>query len=54
MKGTSYSGPTREKFGIDYVTVSQERKRLREKIKTNNEVLSLMTRIEGRLSTGKI
>jgi putative transposase len=38
-------------FGIDYGTVSQERKRLREKIQKDRKLRSLMSGIERRLST---
>ncbi|MCK9420710.1 MAG: transposase [Nitrospirae bacterium] len=41
-------------FGIDYGTVSQERKRLREKIQKDRKIRSLMNRIERKLSTNEI
>ena len=41
-------------FGIDYGTVSQERKRLREKINKNKKIRVLMSRLERRLSTNEI
>jgi len=40
-------------FGLDYGSVSQERKRLREKIRKDPTLQSLMSRIEGRLSTSR-
>jgi putative transposase len=41
-------------FGIDYGTVSQERKRLREKMQKDSKARSLMSRIEKTLSTSEI
>jgi DNA-directed RNA polymerase specialized sigma24 family protein len=41
-------------FGIDYGTVSQERKRLREKTQKDRKIRSLMSRIERKLSTNEI
>jgi hypothetical protein len=41
-------------FGLDYGSVSQERKRLREKLWKDRALQELMSRIEGRLSTSEI
>lgn len=41
-------------FGIDYGSVSQERKRLREKLPNNRKLRALMSRIEGKLSSNEI
>jgi len=41
-------------FGLDYGSVSQERKRLREKLRKDRRLQSLMSRIEGRLSTSEM
>lgn len=41
-------------FGIDYVSVSQERRRFREKLSNNRKLRALMSRIEDKLSTIKI
>jgi len=41
-------------FGIDYGPVSQERKRLREKLPKDRKLRTLMGRIEGRLSSNEI
>jgi len=38
-------------FGIDYGPVSQERKRLREKLPNNRKLRALMSQIEGKLSS---
>jgi len=40
-------------LGVDYSTVSQGRKRLREKLKRDKELRVLMERIEDQLSIGK-
>ncbi len=40
-------------LGVDYSTVSQERKRLREKLKQDKGLRVLMERIEDHLSIGK-
>jgi putative transposase len=41
-------------FGLDYASVSQERRRLREKLRKDPSLQSLLSRIEGRLSTSEI
>ena len=41
-------------FGIDYGPVSQERKRLREKLPNDKKLRALLGRIESRLSSNKI
>ena len=41
-------------FGIDYGPVSQERKRLREKLEKDRNLRELMSRIEGMLSSSEI
>ena len=41
-------------FGLDYGSVSQERKRLREKLPKDRELQALMSRIENSLSTSEI
>ena len=41
-------------FGIDYGTVSQERKRFREKLPVNRKLRALMSRIENKLSSNEI
>jgi hypothetical protein len=41
-------------FEIDYGTVSQERKRLHEKLQTDQRIRTLMSRIERNLSTNEI
>lgn len=41
-------------FGLDYCTVSQERKRLRQRLEKEGDLAVLMREIEGRLSTMKI
>ncbi len=46
MKG----GEIGEMMGVDYSTISQERKGLREKLKTDKNLSKLTERIEGRLS----
>ena len=46
MKG----GEIGEMMGVDYSTVSQGRKRLREKLKTDKNLSKLMERVERRLS----
>ena len=46
MKG----GEIGEMMGVDYSTVSQWRKRLREKLKTDKNLSKLMERVERRLS----
>jgi hypothetical protein len=38
-------------IGVDYSTVSQGRKRLREKLKTDKNLSKLIEGIEGKLST---
>ena len=43
-----------ELFGVDYSTVSQNRKRLREKVETDKETEKLLQKIELRLSRIKI
>jgi hypothetical protein len=43
-----------EIFGIDYGTVSQERKRLRDKLPKDKKLRALMGRIEMKLSTSEI
>jgi dephospho-CoA kinase len=41
-------------FGLDYGSVSQERKRLREKLPKDRKLQALMSRIENSLSTSEI
>ena len=41
-------------FGIDYGTVCQERKRLRDKIQEDRKIRTAMSRIEARLSTSEV
>ena len=41
-------------FGVDYSSVSQERRRLRERPVKNRKLQSLMNHIEERLSTSEI
>ena len=41
-------------FDVDYATVSQERKRLYEKVNQDRKVRALLGRLEGLLSTAKI
>jgi hypothetical protein len=41
-------------FGIDYSAVSQERKRLRERLVRDSKLGELMKRVESELSTIKI
>ena len=41
-------------FGLDYGSVSQERKRLREKLPKDRMLQALMSRIENSLSTSEI
>ncbi len=41
-------------FGIDYGTVSQERRRLQGKLREDKKIRGLMSRIEQRLSTSEI
>jgi len=41
-------------FGLDYSSVSQERKRLREKLPKDRKLQALMSRIENSLSTSEI
>jgi putative transposase len=41
-------------FGVDYATVSQERKRLYDKTNKDRKVRALLARLEGMLSTPKI
>jgi putative transposase len=43
-----------EIFGIDYGTVSQERKRLRDKLPKDRKLRALMSRIESKLSSNEI
>ncbi len=40
-------------FGLDYGCVSQERKRLREKLRKDRRLWALMSHLEGRLSTSE-
>ncbi len=46
LKGTEIGGM----MGVDYSTVSQGRKRLREKLKKDKKLSSLMKKIEADLS----
>ncbi len=41
-------------MGIDYSTVSQGKKRLREKLKNDNHIAQIIKRVEVDLSTMKI
>jgi hypothetical protein len=41
-------------FGIDYGTVSQERKRLRDKVPKDRKLRALMSRIEMKMSTNEM
>ena len=41
-------------FGLDYGSVSQERKRLREKLPKDRKLQALMSRIENSLLTSEI
>ncbi len=50
MKGTEIG----EFLGVDYSTVSQGRKRLRQKLTQDRDLWGLMQRIEAALSTIKI